>query len=194
MFGTDLQSAYAPFSANDNNNYADVFQLQDQSSSEVVHKSTPITQIHHTTPVSSTQSIQQSIQQPIQQTINMPSTKQQLPSTNALQFPMSNNGNEQDPRIAVLLNELRKQQKIVANIESQNGYFDKLASKRKDVMRIIQLSLVIVLALSLHFIIDHYLQTYIKNNDLSFERELIIRVLYPVAIVFVIWNMKAFLK
>jgi hypothetical protein len=185
MFGTDLQSAYAPFSASDNGTYADVFQMQDQTQQEIVHKSTPLSQIQHGNHSIPTQPIQQ-------QTAPMPSTKQQLPSTVPLQLPLNNE--QQDPRIAVLLNELRKQQKIVSNIENQNGYFDKLASKRKDVMRIIQLSLVIVLALSLHFIIDHYLKNYIKNNDLSFERELIIRALYPVAIVFVIWNMKAFVK
>jgi hypothetical protein len=187
MFGTDLQSAYAPFSANDNGMYADVFQMQDQTQQqhEIVHKSTPLSQIHHANNSSSTQHVQQ-------QTALMPSTKQQLPSTVPLQLPLNNE--QQDPRIAVLLNELRKQQKIVANIENQNGYFDKLAAKRKDVMRIIQLSLVIVLALSLHFIVDHYLKNYIKNNDLSFERELILRALYPVAVIFIIWNMKAFIK
>lgn len=185
MFGTDLQSAYAPFSSSDNNNnnYADVFQLQDQSSSEIVHKSTPIAQIQHGN---------NTLPSHQQQTALVPSTKQQLPSTTPLQLPMNNE--QQDPRIVVLLNELRKQQKIVASIENQNGYFDKLATKRKDVMRVIQLSLVIVLALSLHFIVDHYLQNYIKNHDLSFERELILRALYPIAIIFVIWNMKAFMK
>lgn len=182
MFGTDLQSAYAPFAANDNGNYADVFQLQDQGPNEIVHKSTPLASIQHSNNVPQAQ----------QQTALMPSTKQQLPTPS--QFSIPANNDQQDPRIAVLLNELRKQQKIVANIENQNGYFDKLAAKRKDVMRIIQLSLVVVLALSLHFVIDHYLQNYIKNNDLSFERELIIRLLYPVAVIFIIWNLKAFMK
>jgi hypothetical protein len=185
MFGTDLQAAYAPFASNDggSSNYADVFQLnhvQETTPHEIVHKSTPISQISHANTL------------PQQPTALVSAPKQQLPSTVPIQ--MAYNNEQQDPRIAVLLNELKKQQKIVANIENQNGYFDKLGSKRKDVMRILQLSLVIVLALSLHFIIDHYLKNYIKNNDLSFERELIIRLLYPIAVVFIIWNMKAFIK
>jgi hypothetical protein len=182
MFGTDLQSAYAPFSTNDTSNYADVFSTQEPSSMEVSHKSTPLSQIqHNATP---------------QSTMLLPASKQQnqlaVTQPSMIQSPYSNE--QQDPRIAVLINELKKQQKIVANIENQNGYFDKMAAKKKDVMRIFQLSLVIVLALSIHFIIDYYLKNYIKNNDLSFERELVLRLLYPIAILFVIWNMKAFLK
>lgn len=190
MFGTDLHAAYAPFASNDggSSSYADVFQLnqvQETSPHEIVHKSTPISQITHANPATSMQLAQQP-------TALVSAPKQQLPSTVPIQMAYGNE--QQDPRIAVLLNELKKQQKIVANIESQNGYFDKLGAKRKDVMRILQLSLVIVLALSLHFIVDHYLKNYIKNNDLSFERELIIRLLYPIAVVFIIWNMKAFMK
>ncbi len=190
MFGTDLQSAYAPFASNDggNSSYADVFQLnhvQETSPHEIIHKSTPLTQIVHANATPSVQVAQQP-------TALVSAPKQQLPSTVPIQ--MAYNNEQQDPRIAVLLNELKKQQKIVANIENQNGYFDKLGAKRKYVMRILQLSLVIVLALSLHFIVDHYLKNYIKNNDLSFERELIIRLLYPIAVVFIIWNMKAFMK
>lgn len=188
MFGTDLQSAYAPFGANDTTNYADVFSSQEPSSTmEVSHKSTPLSQIQH----NSHNSHMQNPAISSQSTMLMPASKQQVQMVQT-QLPYSNE--QQDPRIAVLINELKKQQKIVANIENQNGYFDKMASKRKDVMRIFQLSLVIVLALSIHFVIDHYLKNYIKNNDLSFERELVLRLLYPVAVVFIIWNMKAFVK
>ena len=186
MFGTDLQSAYAPFSANEATSYADVFAVQEPSSTmEISHKSTPISQIQHNS------SVQNTPMTSSQSTMLMPASKQQIQTVNT-QSPYANE--QQDPRIAVLINELKKQQKIVANIENQNSYFDKMAAKRKDVMRIFQLSLVIVLALSIHFIIDHYLKDYIKNNDLSFERELVLRLLYPVAIVFIIWNIKVFVK
>jgi hypothetical protein len=188
MFGTDLQSAYAPFASNDGGNtYADVFQMsapQETIQHDVAHKSTPLSQITH-----NNNQMMQPIQQP---TALTPASKQQLPSTAPIQMGYGNE--QQDPRIAVLLNELKKQQKIVANIENQNGYFDRLGAKRKDVMRILQLSLVIVLALSLHFVVDHYLKNYLKNHDLSFERELIMRLLYPIAVIFIIWNMKAFIK
>lgn len=173
MFGTDLNSAFSPFGA-DTDNYESVQQpYQNSHSPEINHKSTPISQIQH---------------QPVEQ---QPMMK---PSSMDVSTTLGSPSQYQDPKVAVLINELKKQQKMIANMEQQAGYFEKLGSKRKDVLRVIQLSLVIVLALSLHFVIDHYLKTYIKNNDLSFERELILRILYPVAVVFIIWNMKAFIK
>lgn len=175
MFGTDLNSAFSPFGA-DNDNYETVptqQHYQTSHSQEIVHKSTPISQIQH---------------QPMEQ---QPLMK---PSSSDMTTTLGSPSQYQDPKVAVLINELKKQQKMIANMEQQAGYFDKLGSKKKDVLRIIQLSLVIVLALSLHFVIDHYLKTYIKNNDLSFERELVLRLLYPIAVVFIIWNMKAFVK
>lgn len=173
MFGTDLNSAFSPFGA-DTDNYESVQQpYQNSHSPEINHKSTPISQIQH---------------QPVEQQPMMKPSSMDVPTT------LGSPSQYQDPKVAVLINELKKQQKMIANMEQQAGYFEKLGSKRKDVLRVIQLSLVIVLALSLHFVIDHYLKTYIKNNDLSFERELILRILYPVAVVFIIWNMKAFIK
>jgi hypothetical protein len=175
MFGTDLNSAFSPFGA-DTEMYESVPSVQQsyQTSqpTEIVHKSTPISQIQ---------------QQPMSQQPMMKPSSMDMPTTLA-------SPNNQDPKVAVLISELKKQQKMIANMEQQAGYFDKLGSKKKDVLRIIQLSLVIVLALSLHFVIDHYLKTYMKNNDLSFERELVLRLLYPLAVVFIIWNMKAFIK
>jgi hypothetical protein len=147
-----------------------------------MHKSTPIAQVQN-------------------QQQQMPTmTAEQLPKMTGLQAPqpsgnfMASPGTNQDPRIALLVNELRKQQKLTASMQQQSGYIDKLFSKKKDMLKIIQLSLIIVLAISIHFIIDYYMKNYLKNNDLTFERELILRLLYPVSIIFILWNMKAFLK
>lgn len=198
MFGTELNSAYAPF--NSDTEVISPF-LQDaanvpmdmsgghrSSASQIMHKSTPIANLsQHQGPVMETQP---QFQSPI-----MSASPQQLPTTQqmnmqAIQAP----GAPQDPRIAILVNELKKQQKLTASIQQQSGYIDKLFSKKKDLLRVIQFSLIIVLALSLHFVIDHYIKHYLKNNDFTFERELIIRLLYPVAVIFVLWNMKVFLR
>ena len=80
------------------------------------------------------------------------------------------------------------------NNDDNNSYFDKLFSKKRDLWKAIQLALIIALAMSIHFIIDHYLKKYFTNNDLSFERELLIRMLYPIGIIFIIWNLKVFSK
>lgn len=201
MFGTELNSAYAPF--NSDNEVISPF-LQDspnmsmdmsggqrhQSSSPIVHKSTPLVNLSQNGPMTETQP---QFQSPI-----VPVAPPQMSSTQQMNMqamqPHSTPGAPQDPRIAILVNELKKQQKLTADMQQQSGYLDKLFAKKKDLLRVIQFSLIIVLALSLHFIIDHYMKFYIKNNDLSFERELILRVLYPVAVIFMLWNMKTFLK
>ncbi len=190
MIGSDIDSAYAPFNSDkevispflqdapytmDNTQ-----QHQSSSSHEIQHKSTPIINLGNSN----------------QQMQNIPTTQTQPQFTSPVvsaQNSLAMQGT-QDPRIAVLLNELKKQQRITASMQQQSGYLDKLFAKKKDLLKILQFSLIIVLALSLHFIIDYYMKYYISNNDLSFERELVIRILYPIAIIFILWNMKAFLK
>ena len=199
MFGTELESAYAPFNndnmvvspflqdVSNNNTSMNFTQGNQRSSSDIVHKSTPIanlsqgpvtqTQPQFTAPIqSSSVAVDQIMvqQQQTQQPYSTPTT--------------------QEAKIALLVNELKKQQKLTANMQQQSSYLDKLFAKKKDVLKIIQFSLIIVLAMSIHFIIDHYLKYYIKNNDLKFERELIIRLIYPLSIIFIIWNFKTFLR
>lgn len=195
MFGTELDSAYAPFNSDNvsvspflqdvsNNTSMNFTQGNQRSSSEIVHKSTPIanlsqgpvtqTQPQFTAPIQSSSVAVEQIMAQQQQPYPTPTT--------------------QDAKIALLVNELKKQQKLTANMQQQSSYLDKLFAKKKDVLKIIQFSLIIVLAMSIHFIIDHYLKYYIKNNDLTFERELIIRLIYPMSIIFIIWNFKTFLR
>lgn len=195
MFGTELDSAYAPF--NSDNAVVSPF-LQDvsnhnvamnQRSSEITHKSTPIANLSQG-PVTQTQPQYnvpiQSASTAVEQIIAQQS---QTPVQQPYSPPVS-----QEAKIALLVNELKKQQKLTANMQQQSSYLDKLFAKKKDVLKIIQFSLIIVLAMSIHFIIDHYLRYYIKNNDLTFERELILRLIYPLSIIFIIWNFKTFLR
>ncbi len=198
MFGTELDSAYAPFNSDNhvmspflndvsNNNTSMNFTHGTQkSSSEIVHKSTPIANLSQG-PVTQTQPqfnapIQSSSNPVVEQIITQQQTQPYAPPTS------------QEAKIALLVNELKKQQKLTANMQQQSTYLDKLFAKKKDLLKIIQFSLIIVLAMSIHFIIDYYLKYYIKNNDLTFERELIIRLIYPFSIIFIIWNFKTFLK
>lgn len=196
MFGTDLNSAFAPYQ-NENemaspfmgevNTSMDMSNGQRGTSQNIVHKSTPIANLGQQVPTTVTQP---QFQYPV---VTAENQQVQLNMSPQPVGPLSN-GSKQDPRIAILVNELKKQQQLTANMKQQSGYLDKLFSKKKDLLKVIQFTLIIVLAMSLHFIIDYYIKTYIKNNDFTFEKELIIRLLYPVGIVFVIWNMKTFLK
>lgn len=115
---------------------------------------------------------------------------------------------ESDQKIATLMAELKKR-KAASQQQTFGGgnatyssssdsdspsYFDKLFGKKKEMYKILQLSLMITLGLSIHFVIDHYLQKYLAENDMSFERQLILRLLYPVAVLFIVWNLRVFVK
>lgn len=200
MFGTELDSAYAPFNSDNvvvspflqdvsnNNTSMNFTQGNQRSSSEIIHKSTPIANLSQG-PVTQTQP---QFNAPIQTSSN-PIVEQIIAQQTQTQQPYAP-PTSQDAKIALLVNELKKQQKLTANMQQQSTYLDKLFAKKKELLKIIQFSLIIVLAMSIHFIIDYYLKYYIKNNDLTFERELIIRLIYPFSVIFIIWNLKTFLK
>jgi len=185
MLGTELNSAYAPFGSDFTQERQDFDMIQShpqqpqqQSQSlshEISHKSTPIAQLSQP---------DRPQLQPLQQLQQLP---QHLP-------PSASHTSQQDPRIAILVNELRKQQRLTASIQQQSSYLDKLFSRKKDLLKITQLSLIVVLALSVHFLVDNYLKNYIKSNDFTFERELIIRLLYPLSVLFILWNLKTFVR
>lgn len=201
MFGTELDSAYAPFGSDNAvlspflqdspnvamNMHQGAQRAQPSTSMEIVHKSTPIANLTQG-PVTQ---VQPQFQSPIVSAEPKLQAIQQPPTMMMEQFPP---GTSKDAKIALLVNELKKQQRIAAHMQQQTSYLDKMFSKKKDVLKIIQFSLIIVLAMSIHFIIDYYIKYYIKNNDPTFERELIIRLIYPVSIIFIIWNLKTFLK
>jgi hypothetical protein len=163
---------------------------QTRSSSEIMHKSTPIVNLTQG-PVTQTQP---QFQSPIVSIEPQQQQQQPQQQINMAQQPYGPSPTSQEAKIAILVNELKKQQRLTANMQQHTTYLDKLFAKKKELLKIIQFSLIIVLAMSVHFIIDHYLKYYIKNNDLTFERELILRLIYPVSIVFVLWNLKTFVK
>jgi hypothetical protein len=144
-------------------------------------------------------------QQPPKMQVN--TSKPQAPAQNAILNPPQqpalydastiNSQYEQEQKLMNILTEIKKQksqQGSTTTAESQPSYVDKLLAKKKEVWKFLQLALIVVLALSLHHIIEHYLKYYINNTDLSFERELVIRFLYPLAIIFLLWNFKVFSK
>ena len=94
----------------------------------------------------------------------------------------------------MLAAELKKKKEAAAPVSSEPSYFDKLFGKKKELFKILTLSLIITLGLSLHFLIDHYLTKYLAEHEMSFERQLLLRLLYPLGVLFVLWNLKVFVK
>jgi hypothetical protein len=103
---------------------------------------------------------------------------------------------ETDQKLQALAAELKKKKEAAATpaAASEPSYFDKLFGKKKELYKILSLSLIITLGLSLHFLIDHYLTKYLAEHEMSFERQLLLRLLYPLGVLFILWNLRVFVK
>lgn len=128
------------------------------------------------------------------------------PNAAAGQYDMTmfNKQFEHEQRINALVNELKKQKQSPMPVPTgyygsnyqpvEESYWDKMVNKRKEILKFVHSGLIILFAISLHFIIDFLLKAYLESNDVSHNREILIRVLYPVGILFIAWNIITFIK
>lgn len=98
-----------------------------------------------------------------------------------------------DQKLLLLTNQLAKQKELFEQSKG-TSYFDKLVAKKKDVLKLVLFSLVIILALSLHSMVKHYLKQFFEDNVMTASKEFAIRLLYPALVLLVLWNIKAFNK
>lgn len=70
------------------------------------------------------------------------------------------------------------------------SYFDKLFSKKRDVLKVIMFAMMILLAISFHTFVDFWLKDFVTAYELTYKQELGVRFLYPVLVVIVLWNLK----
>jgi hypothetical protein len=72
------------------------------------------------------------------------------------------------------------------------GYFQRLSIRSRDVYKLVLLSLMVTLGISLHWFVTHYVTTWLEDSDLTERQGLLVRLLYPAVVLFVLWNVKAF--
>lgn len=191
LLGTELNYAYGPLGSNGNSGSSldSPMFFDEQSQGESAPPPQMQMQVNSSKP-QQPQAKQASVLNPPQQS--------QLYDAGTI-----NKQYEQEQKLMSILTEIKKQKSqqgsgnsngsgVVA--ESQPTYVDKLFAKKKEVWKFLQMALIVVLALALHHVIEHYLKYYINNTDLSFERELFLRLLYPIAVLFLLWNFKVFYK
>jgi len=77
------------------------------------------------------------------------------------------------------------------SIQKSASYFEALVNKRKDVIKMVSFAAIILLAISIHNVVDFGLKEFILSNELSFKQEIGIRLIYPLAVIFFLWNIKA---
>eukprot|EP00873_Tetraselmis_striata_P026954 jgi/Tetstr1/447218/TSEL_034655.t1 len=75
---------------------------------------------------------------------------------------------------------------------SEPGYLSVLGMKRKDVQKLVILSLMVTLGIAVHWVTVNYYDGWLSSWGLTGRQDFLLRVSYPLAIVFVMWNLKAF--
>lgn len=71
------------------------------------------------------------------------------------------------------------------------GFWDRIGAKKWEVLKMVLFSMVVLLALSVDHMASHYLNNYIGSSFLSATQEVLVRASYPVAVLVLIWIVKA---
>uniref|UniRef100_A0A6C0CVK5 Uncharacterized protein n=1 Tax=viral metagenome TaxID=1070528 RepID=A0A6C0CVK5_9ZZZZ len=102
--------------------------------------------------------------------------------------------NQMQNQLSQLQEELRLQKQKTYKTSNDVNIIDRFVSKKKDVIKLVLISLTIVLAFSLHYVIHDALKAYLMNSILTPSQELMTKLAYPVTILLVIWTIKVFNK
>jgi hypothetical protein len=74
--------------------------------------------------------------------------------------------------------------------QQTEGFFDRIASKRFEILKVISFALIIVFAISIDRVNMHYLTQYVSNSILTGTQEFFLRLSYPVTVLIIIWLIK----
>lgn len=85
-----------------------------------------------------------------------------------------------------------QQNKESKQYQNNDSMFDRFVSKKKDVLKLVTMSLTILLAISSHYVMTDLLRNYIANNDLTGNQEFTTKIAYPMTILLLIWTLKVF--
>jgi uncharacterized membrane protein (DUF485 family) len=88
--------------------------------------------------------------------------------------------------VTQLQRELHKYQRNAA----QPSFFDAMWAKRRELLKLLTMSLLVVIALSFHSVMEHVIKSYITENDLSSRNEVLLRFAYPLAMIMLVWFIK----
>lgn len=70
-------------------------------------------------------------------------------------------------------------------------FWDRIGNKKMEVIKMVLLSFVVVLGLSLDRMAGHYLDDYLSKSILTNVQEFLVRTSYPVGIILLLWILKA---
>lgn len=118
--------------------------------------------------------------------------QQPPPPTYDSQMPIVPVFQQNDNIIKELQHELEKQRSM--NKRDSEPLYERFISKKKDVMKLLNIALTVLLAISLHYVLGDLLKSYLQNNDFSTNKETMIKLLYPASVLLVLWSFKVFNK
>jgi hypothetical protein len=81
----------------------------------------------------------------------------------------------------------------IERMQQQDGFFDFLFMKKREMVKTIILALTVVTAFSIHSFFAFWIKSYTLKSKLTLKSEMLLRLLYPLIILIIIWFMKAFI-
>jgi hypothetical protein len=87
---------------------------------------------------------------------------------------------------------VKREAYIDSEEKDKSRYLGQMESKRREMIKIVTYSLMILLALVTYTATDVVVKEIVASYDFSFKQELMLRLAYPVLIFFLIWNVKVF--
>lgn len=93
-----------------------------------------------------------------------------------------------NPPVAMYMNQ---HQAAAAMMPPQESFWDKIAQKRLDVLKLFILAMVVLLGISMDRIATHYLNNYVGKAFLTETQEFLVRLSYPIIVILIIWIIKA---
>lgn len=210
--GTDLNSAYGLLSNVESNKDVQLdhlFGMDNQP--QHISRQQQTTPNMITAPVSSKAKSSTPIRQlsghaPIQQQQMMngggpAATNMMLPQQPGMIYDANMFNQQMENEAAMLLQQQQQLQQMAMKKQTREqfvsdedeGYLDKLFSKKRDILKVIIFSMMILLAISFHTFIECWLKDFVAANEFSVKHELGLRILYPILILVILWNFKAFM-
>jgi hypothetical protein len=97
-----------------------------------------------------------------------------------------------DVMIKELQYELEKQK--IMNKKENEPLIERYISKKKDVMKLLNISLSVLFAISMHFVFSDLIKDFITNNNFTSNKETFIKCMYPTSVLLLLWSFKVFNK
>jgi hypothetical protein len=79
-------------------------------------------------------------------------------------------------------------------VPKRPSYVEQLWSNKRDVSKLILMSMLVVVALSIHYVVKFYIKQVIAARSLTSGQELMLRASYPLIMIFLVWNFKVVLQ